>query len=98
MLAIFNGSDQRYRKWLKAHIAGFVINTRRRTDPDYMVLHRAACSSISRYTSVARSGAFTERAYIKVCGEKVEELRSWAKSNGRPDGSFSIECSRCKPL
>lgn len=94
----FNDNDEAYQAWLTAHPQGFVLNTPRIHTPDYMVLHRASCSSISNYTQMARPGGFTERQYIKVCGETVDALRLWVRHHGRPDGSFTGECGRCKPI
>ena len=61
----------------------------------YMVLHRATCLKVSDYNDMAKPGGFTERSYIKVCATDVEDLRVWTTRNGRPDGSFSKECSFC---
>ncbi len=101
MISEFDGNDNLYQAWLAAHPRGFVINTTRRPArrAAYMVLHRARCARISRYTQIARPpGAFTERDYVKVCAPTVEELRAWAKTHGRPDGSFSNECGFCNPV
>lgn len=94
----FDGSDAEYLAWLARNPTGFVVNTRRQLDPDYMVLHRANCHSISGYTATSSSGAFTERSYIKICANSVGELRDWVRRNGRSDGSFSTECQLCKPM
>jgi hypothetical protein len=93
----FAGNDQPYLRWLEAHPGGFVLDTSRNKDPGYMVLHRAACHFIARYLPPAEPGAFTERAYIKVCAPDVEGLERWVKKHGRPDGSFSRTCSVCSP-
>lgn len=95
---MFDSDDSVYLKWLAAHPTGFVINTRRRVDPGYVVLHRAKCPSISSPTTAASPGCFTERRYIKICAGSVEELRRWARGSGRPDGSFSKACGLCWPL
>jgi hypothetical protein len=97
MLTVFDDNDVQYSEWLAKHGKGFVINTRRSCDPGYMVLHRARCFTISQYTSMARRGGFTERQYVKVCADTVHELTQWTKSHGRTDGTFSTECSLCKP-
>ena len=98
MPELFDSDESAYLQWLAAHPSGFVVNTRRRGDPEYVVLHRATCSSISRPTTVASPGGFTERSYIKICAGGVEELRHWARRSGRPDGSFSQACRLCKPF
>ena len=99
MIREFDGDDDDYQAWLKTNPNGFVINTSRRRQPTYMVLHRARCAHISEYTETARpEGGFTERGYIKICASTVDALRIWVKSNGRPDGTFSNECGICIPV
>jgi hypothetical protein len=88
MMEEFTNSDSRYREWLTEHPQGYVLNTRRRPDPDYMVLHRSECRSISR---PADPGAFTERSYIKVCSDTRDDLQVWARQYGA--AGFSKRCS-----
>lgn len=95
MLTVFDNHERKYQAWLRSHLGGYVLNTRRKPDPEYMVLHRAHCRTISQYHAMARPGGYTERDYIKVCADSEVELRAWAKANGRRDGSFSKECSLC---
>ena len=88
--------DAEYLAWVTKHPAGFVLNVRaERDDPDYFVLHRASCGTIS--SSSRDQGAYTERAYKKVCSTDLDELRHWVRVHGRPDGSFSNRCGKCKP-
>lgn len=98
MAVEFDGNEEAYLTWLNEHPNGFVINTRRNRPPGYMVLHRASCRKISSYNRMARPGGFTSRLYIKICADTVNELRQWVSANGRRDGSFSRECSQCRPL
>jgi hypothetical protein len=93
----FEDSDTEYLEWLAEHPEGFVVNTGRNRSADYMVLHRAACTFISRPFRETAPGGFTERALIKICADEVPALRQWVKEHGRPDGTFSKECSICKP-
>lgn len=98
MITMFDGDDKAYQQWLSHNLRGYVVNMRRRLSPSYAVLHGAWCPYISIYTRMARHGGFTERNYIKVCALEADELRAWLRSHGRPDGSFSKECSRCMKL
>ena len=83
----FRNDEAGYRTWLVRHPFGFVVNSRREPGPDYLVLHRAACGSIS---SENRRN-YTTTNYIKTCSESVEELQRWAASlSGRLRG-----CSLC---
>jgi hypothetical protein len=86
-----------YYRWLDQNPTGFVVNSRRVPTPDYLVLHRATCRHIREPYRETESGGFTERDYIKVCANNLESLRDWAAANGRPDRSFSLECSHCRP-
>ena len=95
---IFDHSDYEYLRWLAQNRFGFVVNTPRALDPDYMMLHRAGCNTISEYHGNAERGGFTEREYIKICANDIESLRAWVRQNGRPDGSFSSMCQHCDPL
>ncbi len=92
---IFDGNDRLYQRWLAEHPKGFVCNTRRTPDPEYRVLYRSHCHSIRNYHAMAKSGAYTERSFIKVCAGNLSDLRQWVKTHGRRDGSFSKECSFC---
>lgn len=95
MIAIFDNSDIEYSAWLRENPGGYVVNMRSGYSPSYMVLHRSYCSTVNPSTSSSELGAFTERDYLKVCSTNLESLRSLAKAFGRPDGSFSAECSKC---
>jgi hypothetical protein len=97
MQTLFDASDDRYRSWLDRHPSGFVLNTRRKPDPNYMVLHRATCSSISSYHSNVTPGGFTERAYIKICADTVEEIRQWVRVHFGANLAFSAACNLCGP-
>ena len=97
-MKVLDDNDSDYLAWVERHPKEFVLNTRRTPDPDYMVLHRASCQSISRYTAVSTVGGFVERFYIKAFVDTIGALREWVRRNGRADGSFSKECGFCNPL
>jgi hypothetical protein len=97
LAAEFVGDDEAYLRWLGKNPTGYVVNTAGAMNPDYMVLHRAACPHISKLESELKGG-FTERGYVKVCSTRVEPLREWVRQHGREDGSFSRECNSCRPL
>lgn len=91
----FCDDDPSYLRWIADNSHGYALNVRAKSDPSYMVVHRASCPSIS----VKRDEeAYTDKAYRKVCAVSVAHLRSWACLHGRPDGSFSKACGICKPL
>jgi hypothetical protein len=94
----FFDNDSAYLRWLANHPNGYVVNTTRAASSGYMVLHRARCLAISEYTARNKPGAFTERDYAKACAERLEDLRTWVRAHGRPNGTFTSEgCSRCRP-
>ena len=91
----FHNDDEGYLSWIAINPDGLVLNVRRMADPDYVVLHRARCGSIS--TDKREPGAYTTRGYRKVCAASVAELQLAAKREGRGDGSFSKRCGLCRP-
>lgn len=90
----FTDDDAGYLRWIANHPDGFVLNIERGERPEYTVLHRATCSAISR---VREDGAYTERGYKKVVANNLNEIRAYAKSMGRADGTFSKLCGLCEP-
>ena len=90
-------NEEGYLDWIKNNPGGFVINLRNNKSPKEMILHRAYCRSITKLHHPAKPGGFTERDYIKVCANDIQSLREWVRKNGRTDGSFTIECSKCNP-
>ena len=92
----FDYSDEAYLAWNAKHPRGFVVNTRRRGDPDYVVLQRASCGSVNRHRGMSDNpGGFTERNYVKVCADILR--RHFQLKSGREE-PFSKICSRCSPL
>ncbi len=91
----FLDDDESYLSWIANNPNGLVLNVRRVADPDYVVLHRANCGSIS--TDKREPGAYTTKGYRKVCATDMAELQLAAKREGRGDGSFSKRCGLCRP-
>jgi hypothetical protein len=92
---VFEDDDTGYLQWLAEHSNGYVLNVRRkRPSHDYAILHSATCATIS--SPKQKHGAFTERAYRKICAETLGELRIAVRAEGRFDGSFTKECSICQ--
>ncbi len=94
---VFDFDDEAYLAWLSDNSDGYALNTWRDPEPGFMVLHKATCGQITPFSNASSSGAFTERAYIKVCAETIADLEAWVKRHGRPDGSFSALCPACNP-
>ncbi len=94
-MKLFSKDDEAYLAWLTDNPAGYVINVRVVHDTEYVVLHSAKCSLISRTSNPP--GAFTGRGYRKVCVPRAGDLADAAIRLGRPDGSFSKHCQICQP-
>ena len=93
MIQVFDHDDDGYLDWLAKNPEGWVLNVRCRPDPSYVVLHRARCPTICR-KGVA-PGAWTARAYRKLCCTDVSQIRLAAMAEGRLDGSPSRACTIC---
>ena len=91
----FKDRESAYAAWVEAHPQGWVLNLRAREDVTYVVLHRASCSTINPRRNIPQ-GAFTQRAYIKICSEDLDSLASWATGYRRNSAPFSKRCRRCK--
>ena len=86
--------DDAYFAWLADNPDGYVVNVRRTLTRGYVQLHRATCRSIS----VRREpGAYTERDYRKLCARTRRDISRAPTVCGRPEGSFTAECSLCQP-
>jgi serine/threonine protein kinase len=92
----FISDDEAYLRWLDENPGGYVVNTHRSVNPNYMVLHKATCGMI-KSTQGIPPGGYTERNYIKICSPVIEGLQTWVGQHGRPDGSFSSACKACHP-
>ena len=90
----FSDDDYVYLGWLAANPDGFVVNVLRVAGPNYAVLHRATCRTIATGREVA---AYTERGYRKAVATDLHDLRTFARSIGRIDGSFPSVCGHCNP-
>ncbi|MES9972443.1 MAG: HNH endonuclease signature motif containing protein [Candidatus Thiodiazotropha sp.] len=88
--------DEFYQQWLRLNPEGYVLSLKKSKAITYMSLHRSICSHISVYDKRHPFGAFTERAYMKVCANSINEIESWIKDNTN-DGKITLECSHCNP-
>lgn len=94
-MAKFFTSDTEFRAWSGSCPEGYVLNLRRNAGANYLILHKASCSSLS--PSQYRGGAFTERSYRKVGSASIRELTDWIGKNVPGAASFSGRCGRCHP-
>jgi hypothetical protein len=74
MQQVFEDDDNGYTDWIRTNPAGFVVNAQRNPKPDYLILHRASCRTISPTPDKAWT-----RQYIKICSTSREQLENWAR-------------------
>ena len=91
MVSHFVDDDNGYLTWLAAHPTGYVVNCERDPKANYVVLHRADCSSIN---GTPTRGRLWTHTYRKVCAGSVEELDGWARA---AVGTVPSRCGRCQP-
>jgi len=68
---------------------GFVVNTTRSPQRDYLMLHRASC----RHISGDQGKRWTDQ-YVKVCGPSTALLEEWAAEEV---GGEALPCGWCQP-
>ena len=70
---VFRDDDAGYLRWILDNPSGLVLNSRRTPTPDYLVLHKATCGSIS-----TTSGNTFMGSYMKICAHDESDLERWA--------------------
>ena len=88
---LFKDDDGAYVRWLEEHPRGYVLNCQRSPRATYLVLHRAACGTITGVP--ARGGRWTDQ-FIKVCSESAEPIRDWTRARVRAEPR---PCGLCHP-
>jgi hypothetical protein len=71
----FRDDDQLFFARLDEHPDAFFVNSERKPQPSYLVLHRAACSHFSREASLNWT-----TDYVKTCSVGRRELEDWAST------------------
>lgn len=89
----FVDNDAGYLDWIERNPSGFVVNTDRRPNPQYLIVHRSTCYSIRNKPSRGRT--WTEGDYMKACASTYDELDRWAREKV---GGELKACTICKPL
>lgn len=86
----FIDDDSGYKKWIKSHPDGYVLNAQRGTlNTCLMKLHQATCYTIKPTPDIRRT-----HHYIKVCSTDMDEIAAWVRAK------YSIEpkgCGTCDP-
>jgi hypothetical protein len=89
---IFEDDDTGYLAWVETHPHGFVVNTYRKPDLRYLMLHRATCGTITG--KPARGDRWTTGLFLKACAETRSTLDSWARQIA---GGELHPCGLCHP-
>jgi hypothetical protein len=91
-MRIFEDDDTGYLAWVESHQHGFVVNTYRKPDPRYLILHRATCGTITG--KPARGDRWTTGDFLKACSETGAALDHWARQTA---GGELHPCGLCHP-
>lgn len=96
-VSIFDNDDNKYLKRMDSNPSYFIVNTGRTKGSKYCVLHKSKCHHVST-TSKLEKGAYTERQWIKIGSDDLNELKNWFTDNRTKfKGEFS-ECKSCNPF
>ena len=90
-MTTFIDDDRGYLSWIRQNPLGFVLNTNRTPTPEYLILHKATCPSISGLPS---KGEFWTKDLIKQCADHQIELRGFARVEC---GGDAQDCGMCQP-
>jgi len=96
-MKVFDQDDKLYFIWIKDNPSGFVVNTERRPNSRYFMLHKSYCQHISSYEGIS-DGAYTGRQYIKVCSNDISELKIWFSSHKPNFVDNFKECRTCNSM
>lgn len=86
----FVDDDEGYLNWIHKNPAGFVVNSYRKPNSRYLILHHANCWTISSPKRIN----WTTTGYIKICSLDRMELEKWAQ---KEVGGSLWQCQICNP-
>jgi hypothetical protein len=75
-VVIFRDDDDGFHSWLDDHSDGFFINTERKPNPNYLVMHRPGCRHFDRSSSLKWT-----KDYVKACSDDRDQLEGWAEQS-----------------
>jgi hypothetical protein len=87
----FIDDESGYLGWIAGHPSGFVVNALREPRPEYLILHRATCGTIS---GMPARGNYWTKDFGKTCSLNRAELEGWAR---RHVGGELHPCGLCRP-
>ncbi len=89
----FKDDDNGYLQWVNTNQKGFVVNTNRQPNPEYLIVHLATCYTI---TGTPTGGINWTKDYIKICSLDRMELDSCLTILFPASGGLE-PCKVCKP-
>lgn len=97
----FIDDDAGYLAWINNSPAGYVLNCNRQPKPNYLMLHRSTCHTISgtparksAWHGTDLEGNVWTSAFIKVCSLDRSAIERWAN---RKTGGAVRACLFCRP-
>ncbi len=87
---VFDNDDEGYLTWVRTWPGGYVLNCERTLHPNYLMLHRANCDTITETGPQATT--WTVHEYIKVCSTDRHRVKQWARDQ---TGSDPTPCQLC---
>ncbi len=88
----FDHDDPGYLAWLRANPTGYVVNTYRPPNANYLKLHTANCHTIRHLYGAGAT--WTGSNYLKFCSANKRELARWAS---RTLSAQLSPCGACAP-
>jgi hypothetical protein len=91
---LFIDDDDQYLSFLAqpANRSGYVLNTYRKPNASYIILHRATCRHVQGEPS--RGKQWTSGDYLKIWGATIADLTSWTSANLQ---CVPTPCGACRP-
>jgi hypothetical protein len=72
-VVLFRDDDKGFFDWQDEHPRGQFVNTERKPNPNYLVLHKSGCPHFDGSESVHWT-----KDYVKACSDDYEALEQWA--------------------
>lgn len=98
MIELFENNDAAFHKWMAANPTGFVLNIRKKFD-NYMVIHRANCSSF-KGGSPYYDNPHTGQRYRKICSSFPQDIDDYVVEQQNVFGKkeeLAPGCKKCNP-
>ncbi|MGI3062739.1 hypothetical protein [Vibrio alginolyticus] len=91
----FEANDEAYLCWVRDNPNKFILTSNKSLTDRHTTIHRSDCRLITTLQGNAKSGGFTERQYIKVWANTINELIVWLRLQ-KAGAEFKC-CTKCNP-